>query len=95
MKESLSSAIEAAQCESNSPEQTYSPHDVSPINNGNDVQKHMAEKLVECTAGISAFKFDTITPFKLNDSQDIQINETNLGKVVIYQIEDQLKTINL
>lgn len=68
----------SGQVESNSPEQTYSPHDISPIKQ--DTGTHMAEKLVESTTGNNAFKFDTITPVKLNGNQDIQINAIALGK---------------
>lgn len=63
--------------ENNSPEQTFSPQDFCPDNHA---ELHMAEKLVESKTGSNAFKFDTITPIKLNKSQDIQINAINMGK---------------
>lgn len=74
---------ETGQYESNSPEQTYSPHDFSPINR---VEMHMAERLVESTTENNAFKFDTITPLQLIESQDIQSNATDMGKLYILKI---------
>lgn len=84
--------LEVGQYENHSPEQTYSPHEVSvsPIKQERKTGMHMAEKLVENQTGKNAFKFDTITPLKLGEGQDIQINETALGmyrNILCYRFE--------
>lgn len=71
---------EVGQFENNSPEQTYSPQDVSPSQQKKALEMHMAEKLVESTTGNNAFKFDTISPLKHNDNLDIQINASANGE---------------
>ncbi|KAL5274878.1 TMEM132E family protein [Megaselia abdita] len=61
----------AEQCKGSSAKKTDSLH-VSLVSQENDIELHMAEKLVESPTWNNAFKFDTITR-KQNGSQDIQI----------------------